>query len=334
MKIVIFEADKTEQNYFVMALPSHELIFVDDELSSDTVGQAKDAEMVVVFVYSRVSKELIDLMPNLKFITTMSTGFDHIDLDAAKLKNIVVSNVPVYAETVVAEHAFALLLSISRRLEESFERARKGEFNPEGLTGFELRGKTLGIIGIGAIGSHVIEIANGFGMNVVAYARHPDLVMEQKMRFKHVDLPVLFSKSDVISLHIPYNKNTHHFLSEEQFSQMKQNVVVINTARGGLIHNGALLKALESGKVYAAGLDVLEEEPVLHEEKQLLSNKFEKEKLQSVLEDHMLCNHPKVVITPHNAFNSYEALNKILETTHDNIESFIAGTPINIVNKD
>ena len=331
MKIAIFEADLTEQSYFKSVFPEHELVFVDDELSMDNVSTVKDIEILVVFVYSRITKEIIDALPNLKFIATMSTGFDHIDLEAAKNRNITVSNVPVYAETVVAEHTFALLLSVSRRLEDSFERARKAEFNPEGLTGFELRGKTLGVIGIGAIGKHVIEIANGFGMNVLAYARHPDLVLEQKLKFKHVDLQVLFSSSDVISLHIPYTKETHHFLSEKQFSQMKNNAVIINTARGGLIHNSALLDALNSGKIYAAGLDVLEEEPVLHEEKQLLSSRFDREKLQSVLEDHMLCNHPKVVITPHNAFNSYEALNKILETTHDNIASFIAGTPINTV---
>ncbi len=331
MNIAIFESDKIEQNYFKSVLAGHNLMFIDDELSDELVPQVKDAEVLVVFVYSRVTKEIMDKIPNLKFITTMSTGFDHIDLEAAKERGVVVSNVPIYAETVVAEHTFALILSISRRLEESFERARKSHFSPEGLTGFELRGKTLGIIGIGAIGKHVIEIANGFGMNVIAYARHPDLVLEQKLKFKHVELPVLYSSSDIISLHIPYTKETHHFLSKDQFNQMKNNVVIINTARGGLIHNGSLLEALESGKVYAAGLDVLEEEPVLHEEKQLLSNKFEKEKLQSVLEDHMLCNHPKVVITPHNAFNSYEALNKILETTHDNIESFVAGAPINTV---
>jgi len=331
MNIAIFEADKIEQNYFKTVFPEHKLTLIDDELSIENAANYIDTEILVVFVYSRVTKEVIDLMPNLKFITTMSTGFDHIDLETAKQKNISVSNVPTYAETVVAEHTFALLLAISRRLEDSFERARKSVFSPEGLTGFELRGKTLGIIGIGAIGKHVIEIANGFGMNVLAYARHPDLVLEQKLKFKHVDLSILFSSSDVISLHIPYSKETHHFLAKEQFEQMKSNVVIINTARGGLIHNSALLAALESGKVYAAGLDVLEEEPVLHEEKQLLSSRFEKEKLQSVLEDHMLCNHPKVVITPHNAFNSYEALNKILETTHDNISSFVAGAPVNTV---
>lgn len=331
MNIAIFEADKIEQNYFNSVFPDHNLTFVEDDLSIENVEKVKNAEILVVFVYSKVTKEIIDLLPNLKFITTMSTGFDHIDLEAAKAKNIVVSNVPIYAETVVAEHTFALLLAISRRLEESTERARKGNFDPEGLTGFELRGKTLGVIGIGAIGKHVIEIANGFGMNILAYTRHPDLVLEQKLKFKHVDLDILLKSSDIISLHIPYTKETHHFLSKEQFDKMKNNVVIINTARGGLIHNSALLAALESGKVYAAGLDVLEEEPVLHEEKQLLSSKFDREKLQSVLEDHMLCNHPKVVITPHNGFNSYEALNKILETTHDNIESFAVGTPINIV---
>lgn len=331
MKIAVFEADKVEQNYFKSVFPEHTLIFVDEDLSMENLAEVKDADILAIFVYSRITREIISALPNLKLVTTMSTGYDHIDLEACKERNIVVCNVPLYAENVVAEHTFALLLAISRRLEESFERARKSEFDPEGLTGFELKGKTLGVIGIGAIGKHVIEIANGFGMNVLAYARHPDLVMEQKLKFKHVELPVLFSSSDVVSLHIPYTKETHHFLSEKEFSQMKNNAVIINTARGGLIHNSALLEALNSGKVYAAGLDVLEEEPVLHEEKQLLSKKFEKEKLQSVLEDHMLCNHPKVVITPHNAFNSYEALRKILETTHDNISSFISGTPVNTV---
>lgn len=331
MNIAIFEADNLEKNYFKSVFIEHNLIFIDEEISIDLIDKIKDVEVLIIFIYSKVTREIIERLPNLKFITTMSTGVDHIDLAAAKEKNIMVSNVPVYGESVVAEHAFALLLSISRRLEESFDRARKSEFNPEGLTGFELRGKTIGVIGTGSIGKHVIQIANGFGMNVVAYARHPDLIMEQKLKFKHVDLEVLFRSSDIITLHIPYNKETHHFLSKEQFLLMKDNVVIINTARGGLIHSGALLEALESGKVYAAGLDVLEEEPVLHEEKQLLSNKFEKEKLQAVLEDHMLCNHPKVVITPHNAFNSYEALTKILETTHDNVASFINGTPVNTV---
>lgn len=331
MNIAIFEADTVEQNYLKSVITDHSLTFFDDELDMDTVAQVERAEILVVFVYSRVSREIISKLPNLKFISTMSTGFDHIDLVAAKEKKIVVSNVPVYAETVVAEHTFALLLAVSRRLEDSFERARKSKFSPEGLTGFELKGKTLGVVGVGDIGTHVIEIANGFGMNVIAYARHPDLVMENKLKFKYVDMSVLLKNSDVISLHIPYKKETHHFLGEKEFSQMKNSVVIINTARGGLIHNSALLKALNSGKVYAAGLDVLEEEPALHEEKQLLSKKFDRETLQSVLEDHMLCNHPKVVITPHNAFNSYEALNKILETTHDNIASFVAGTPINLV---
>ncbi len=331
MQITIFEADKQEQEYFQNVFKGHSVTCFDEELSTDLISEVQNTEVLVVFVYSRVTREMIQSLPNLKFITTMSTGFDHIDIKAASERGIIVSNVPVYAETVVAEHAFALLLAISRRLEESFERTRKNHFSPEGLTGFELRGKTLGVIGIGTIGKHVIEIANGFGMNVLAYARHPDLTLERRLGFRHVDLSVLLGNSDVVSLHIPYTKETHHFLSQEKFSQMKNNCVIINTARGGLIHSGALLEALDSGKVYAAGLDVLEEEPVLHEEKQLLSHNFDKEKLQSVLEGHMLCTHPRVLITPHNAFNSYEALIKILETTHDNIASFFTGNPINTV---
>ena len=330
MKYAFFELENWEKEYFQKELANNELLFFDTPLSDEIAG-IDSFEVAVVFIHSQMNKELLDKMPNLKFITTMSTGFDHIDMEVCKERGIVVSNVPTYGETIVAEHTFALLLAISRRLLESIERVKEGNFMPSGLTGFELRGKTIGVIGVGSIGTNVIRIARGFGMNAIVYKRTPDYALEKELGCKFVELPILYQQSDVISLHIPYSKETHHYLGEEQFNQMKDGVIIINTARGALIDSMALLKALDSGKVKAAGLDVLEEEPLLEEEKDLLSVTYDAEKLMMILEDHMLVNHKNVVITPHNAFNSNEALHKIVETTHENITGFINGTPLNVV---
>jgi D-lactate dehydrogenase len=330
MKYAFFELESWEKDYFQKEITGNELVFFDAPLSDETPDLAT-FDVVIIFIHSQMTKALLDKMPNLKFISTMSTGVDHIDLNECKNRGIIVSNVPTYGETIVAEHTFALLLSISRRLPESIERVKKGNFMPGGLTGFELRGKTIGIIGVGSIGTNVIRIAKGFGMNVILYKRTPDYALEKELGCKFVELPVLYQQSDVITLHIPYTKETHHYVNEEAFFQMKEGVILLNTARGALVDSTALLKALESGKVKAAGLDVLEEEPLLEEEKDLLSQEFDKEELMSVLQDHMLVNHPNVVITPHNAFNSQEALHKITETTHENISAFINNAPLNVI---
>lgn len=330
MKYAFFELENWEKEYFQKEITNNELVFFDTPLSSEIPG-IETFDVVIIFIHSQMNKELLDKMPNVKFITTMSTGFDHIDTEECRARGIIVSNVPAYGESIVAEHTFALLLAISRRLPESLERVKKGSFMPSGLTGFELRGKTIGVIGVGSIGTNVIKIARGFGMNAIVYKRTPDYALEKELGCKFVELPVLYQQSDIITLHIPYSTETHHFVGEEQFSQMKNGVVIINTARGALIDSMALLKALESGKVKAAGLDVLEEEPLLEEEKDLLSQVFEKDKLMTILEDHMLVNHPNVIVTPHNAFNSQEALHKIVETTHQNLTGFMSNTPLNVV---
>lgn len=330
MKIAFFDLESWEKEYFQKEVHNADLQFFDGALSLETPG-LDTFDVVVTFIHTQMNKELLDKMPNLKFVTTMSTGFDHIDIEECKRRGIVVSNVPSYGETVVAEHTFALLLAIARRIPESIERVKGGNFMPGGLTGFELRGKTIGVVGVGSIGTNVIKIAKGFGMNVLVYKRTPDYALEKELGCKFVELPILYQQSDIVTIHIPYSKETHHYVGEEAFSQMKDGVVLLNTARGALVDSTALLKSLESGKVKAAGLDVLEEEPLLEEEKDLLSKDFEKEKLLRVLQDHMLVNHPNVVITPHNAFNSNEALRKIVETTHENLSAFVGGAPLNVV---
>lgn len=331
MKIAFFELNDFEKEYFKTQIQNHELIFFDKPLKKEEISSLSDIEGLVVFIYSHVDKDVLDKLPGLKFISTMSTGFDHIDMVECKNRKIIVSNVSTYGEITVAEHAFALILAISRRIIESHERVREGKFTPEGLTGFDLFGKTLGVIGVGNIGSHVIRIAKGIGMEVLGYKRTPNPKLESDLGFHFTDMETLLAKSDIITLHVPYSKETHHMIAAEQFAKMKNGVVVINTARGALIDTDALVAALDSKKVAAAGLDVLEEEPMLQEEKALLSQEFDREALLHTLENHMLLNNKNVIITPHNAFNSNEALVRIVHTTKENIEGFANGTPKNVV---
>lgn len=332
MKIACFEIEDWEQKFLKEKLDSSiELTFFEKPLTQEFIDQVKDSDGLVIFINSHVTKDVLGQFPNLKFITTMSTGFDHIDLEACKAKNITVSNVAGYGEVTVAEHTFALLLAVSRRMMESVERVKEGLFSPEGLTGFDLFGKTIGVVGVGSIGKHVIKIAHGFGMNVIGYKRSPDPELEQELNFKIVDMDTLLSTSDIITLHVPYVPELQHMLDEAAFAKMKDGVIVLNTSRGGLIDTKALLKNVESGKVKGVGLDVCEDEPALHEEKELLSKEFNNESLMHILEEEMLLHHKNVVITPHNAFNSHEALEKILNTTVENIQGFIKNTPLNVV---
>ena len=331
MKISCFELQDWEKDYLQQKFgQTINISFNSETLTSENVSTAKDADAIVVFVNSTVNKGVLDQMSNLKFIATMSTGFDHINIEECKRRNIVVSTVPSYGENTVAEHTFALIFAISRRIIESHERVREGNFSPSGLTGFDLFGKTLGVIGVGNIGTHVIRIAKGIGMDVVAYKRTPDPKLAADLGFRFVTMGELLSQSDIITVHVPYNQETHHMLNQDAFSKMKNGVIIINTARGAVIDTTALVGALQSGRVAAAGLDVLEEESMIREEHELLHKEFPIEDLKTVLENHMLLNNPKVVITPHNAFNSREALMRILKTTEENIYGFLSGTPKNL----
>lgn len=330
MHIACFELQDWEKDFLKKKFEDTvEMSFHTETLSSDNVADVKDADAIVVFIYSNITREILDQMPNLKFIATMSTGFDHIDIEECKKRHIVISTVPTYGENTVAEHAFALLFAISRRIIESHDRVKDGNFSPVGLTGFDLYGRTFGVLGVGNIGTHAIRIAKGIGMDVLAYKRTPDPKLATDLGFRFVSLDELYAQSDVISIHVPYNPETHHLLNEEAFSKMKDGVVIINTARGAIIDTNALVAAVKSGKVGAAGLDVLEEEHQLSEEHELLHKDANIEDLKTVLENYMLLNNPKVLITPHNAFNSREALQRILNTTQENILGFLAGTPKN-----
>ncbi|HXV23193.1 MAG TPA: hydroxyacid dehydrogenase [Alphaproteobacteria bacterium] len=332
MKIVVFEAEPREAPAFEKLKGGHDLVLVEAPLRDDNASAHADANVVSTFVYSELHKGVLEKLPSLKLIATRSTGYDHIDTSYCDARGITVSNVPTYGANTVAEHVFALLLAISHRLPEAMERAQRGHFSPEGLEGFDLAGKTLGVIGTGNIGRHVIRIAKGFGMEVVAFDARPDLRFANEAGFRYAEIEELLGASDVITLHVPSLPETRHMLSARAFSHMKGGVVVINTARGDLIDTRALIQELTSGKVTAAGLDVLPDEPMIREEAELICSFFcDQHDLRNLVANHVLLRMRNVIVTPHSAFNTREAVGRIVHTTVGNIEGFLAGAPINVV---
>jgi len=335
-KLAFFELEAWEREYLELRLAKitdlKNCQFFEQPLETTNLKQLKDVEILSTFIYSVIDKSTLEKLPNLKYIATMSTGFDHIDLVAAQKNQIKVSNVPFYGENTVAEHTFALILALSRKLIPSIEKTRHGDFNQTDLRGFDLKDKTLGIIGFGHIGEHLAQMAQGFQMNILAFDIQPDQKLAKKYRLQYVSLNDLLKKSEVISLHAPYNKKTHHLINSKNIFQIKKGAVLVNTARGGLIETEALFDALKRDLLSGIGLDVLEEEFFIKEEKELLSSEFSKShNLKTILENHLLLNDPRVIITPHNAFNSKEALTRILDTTIDNISGFLSNKPINLV---
>ncbi|MDO8573112.1 MAG: hydroxyacid dehydrogenase [bacterium] len=332
MRITYVYNEEWEKDYVKSRIPEHSLSFLKAPLE-DSQSRDEDTEVLSVFVNSHISATEMDRFPKLRFISARSTGFDHIDVAEAHRRGIVVSNVPSYGENTVAEFAFALLLALSRKIYDSYHRiAEKGSFSQDGLRGFDLKGKTFGVVGTGRIGRHAIKMAKGFDMNVVAYDPFPNNETAQALSFEYLSLEDLLSRSDIISLHAPYNEHTHHLINTGNIEKIKRGAYLINTARGGLIETVALVKALEEGIVAGAGLDVLEEEGYMGDEIHLLVSPHPKEEdLRILLSNHYFIDHPRVIITPHNAFNTQEAIERILNTTAENIKAFVNGAPINII---
>lgn len=335
MKIIFFEVPKVEQGLFIKALEGHEVVCHEEKLNEENVALAKDAEVISIFVNSLMNQAMIDSLPGLKFITTRSTGFDHIDVKYCESKEIKVSNVPAYGSYTVAEFAFGLILNLSRKIVFANNKIRTGnDFGIENLCGFDLVGKNLGVIGTGKIGKNVIKIARGFSMNVLAYDLYPDLAFAKEHGVEYKNLDEVLSLSDVVTLHAPYTKDNHHLINKERISLMKKGVYLVNTARGELIDTDALVWALNEGIVAGAGLDVLEGERELKEEIEILSSEDRSERVKdykTLLEDRALIEMPNVIITPHVAFYSKEAEGEIIKTTIENIKAFTLGNFINLL---
>ncbi|GHU00273.1 lactate dehydrogenase [Alphaproteobacteria bacterium] len=326
-KIVFFDTDSITRAYMRdKAVPEAQITLVEksiDQFEPAQLAPHQDAEVLSVFVHSaRVGAELLDGFSGLRLIAVRSTGFDNIDLPYCKARGIAVANAPRYGEATVAEYAFGLLLDLSRRIFPAVRDLPAGDVRVDKYLGFDLCGRTLGVIGTGAIGRHAIGIARGFGMKVAAYDPYPNQEAAARLGFSYAALPEVLAAADVITLHAPLTPEGHHMLNAAAFAAMKTGVVIVNTARGELIDTEALYDALRSGKVAAAGLDVLEDEDFLLHDDLRLSGR-DRDYMMKSLYNLRLMQMPNVIITPHIAFNTIDAVHRILDMTLENITAYL-----------
>ena len=317
MKIAFYEVRHGEKELLEHLLPDHQLSFYEHIVSLDTLPE--DIECLSTHTSSPINREVMDKVPNLKLIATRTTGFDHIDLEAAHEKGIVICNVPAYGEVTVAEYTFALIFTLSRKTYQAAKQVKQSmQFSTDTLEGIDLQGKTLGVIGTGKIGQHVIKMAQGFDMHILGFDAYPNKNLEDFSNFQYTTLEELLSKSDIISLHVPLLPTTKHLINGQTINVLKKGVILINTARGEIIETEALLKALDSEIISAAALDVFEGE-----------KQAQQGDLSPLIQK--LISHERIVVTPHNAFNTKEANARIDQTTAENILKFLQQTPQNTV---
>lgn len=325
MKIAFFDAHDFEVSIFEEANNSHkhDIQFFNTKLSPKTAALAKNFPVVCAFVNDDLGAETLQILKSggTKLIALRCAGFNHVDLKAAADLGITLVRVPEYSPYSVAEHSVALILTLNRKTHRAFNRVREGNFSLSGLVGFDLKGKTVGVIGTGKIGQVFARIMRGFGCEVLLFDVNHNEAFAKEIGGKYVPLDELFKTSDIISLHVPLNPATRYLINEKAISQMKDGVMLINTGRGALIDTRALINNLKSGKVGSAGLDVYEEEAGI----------FFSDLSCQILSDDVLARlmtFPNVVITGHQAFLTTEALNNIADTTLSNISDFERSVPL------
>ncbi|MCB9817555.1 2,3-bisphosphoglycerate-dependent phosphoglycerate mutase [Candidatus Nomurabacteria bacterium] len=310
----------------------HHWEFVDEPISLENLDP--ETEVISVFITSSVTAEIIQALPKLRLIACRSTGYNNINMNAAEERNIIVENVPTYGEETVAEYAFTLLLALSRKLVATLK-SFQDNTPLDKLCGWDLHGRTLGVIGTGHIGRSSIKIANGFGMNVVAYDPYPNKDAAKELGFQYLTLDEVMSQSDAITIHAPYFPSNKHLIGSDQLARMKPTAVLINTARGELIDTKALLEVLSKKKIAGAALDVVEGERLIHvdDDVELLyrSNVVGSDMLKYGVEILALSHMENVILTPHNAFNTLEAVGRINAVTCENIIKFWYGDTPNVV---
>jgi len=315
MNIAFFSTKKYDRATFNEQIEdtSHSITYFEDILSPETVALAKGYQAVCVFVNNPVDRNLMKMLHNIdvEVIALRSAGFNHIDLEAAKEFGINVYRVPAYSPEAVAEHTTALILTLNRKTHKAYNRVRENNFSLEGLTGFNLYQKTVGVIGTGTIGAAFCKIMQGFGCSVIAFDPYPNDDVKE-MGVEYVEKEELFRQSDIISLHCPLMPQTKYTVNHDAIGMMKTGVMIINTSRGALIETSAAIKGLKSGKIGYLGIDVYEQE----------ENLFFKDLSERVIQDDeiaRLMSFPNVLITGHQAFLTGEALHKITETTLHNL---------------
>ena len=314
-RIAFFDTKPYDKQYFDKLNNNYEISYFEGKLNKKTAPITRGYDAVIAFVNDDIDADTINILADngIKVLAMRCSGYSNVDLKAAKDRLTVVT-VPAYSPYTVAEHTMALLLSLNRKIHKAYNRTRDFNFSLNGLTGFLLRGKTVGVIGTGKIGQAVMEVLGGFGVNILAYDPYP--IDDDSIHY--VDLEYLFKNSDIITLHCPLTDKSYHMLDSDTFDMMKNNVVIVNTSRGALVDTEALLHALNTEKVAGAALDVYEEE----------SDFFFEDFSGMVINDDMLSlliAHPHVLMTAHQAFLTDDALETIARTTYNNIDDVLSG---------
>ncbi len=330
MHVSIFSAKPYDREFIeaanVRADGKHRLTFLEARLSLETASLAAGREAVCPFVNDHLDRPVLESLATrgIELVALRSAGFNHVDLHAAHELGIAIARVPAYSPNAVAEHTVALILALNRKTHKAYARVREGNFALDGLLGFDLRGRTVGIVGTGRIGQWVARIMRGFDCDVLAFDPEPDPAVED-MRVRYTDIPELLAKSDILTLHCPLTPATHHLIDGDAIRRMKPEAMLINTSRGAVVDAKALIAGLKSGKIGSVGLDVYEEEGDLF---------FENLSDQMLQDDVFarLLTFPNVLITGHQAFFTREALTAIADTTIANLTSFEAtGEPLHRV---
>lgn len=332
-KIAFFELEGWEEPIIRAAFAGEDLHISKEKITNLCIPENKDFEILSVFVDSRIDAQVTECFPNLKCVATRSTGYDHLETAALRGRGILVQNVPGYGDNTVAEYAFGLILNLTRKMYQGIDQIKEtGSFSLTGLRGIDIKGKTIGIIGTGRIGREAANVAKGFGMKGVMYDPFPNEQFAKESGFTYMSLDDVLAAADILTLHCPLTPQTRHLINKGNIGKIKRGAYLVNTARGPIVETEALVEALQKGILAGAGLDVLEEEGETKDELNTLAFGHPKEEdLKVMLRNHELMHMPNVLITPHNAFNTQEAMERILHATIENIKSFIAGTPTNIV---
>jgi D-lactate dehydrogenase len=325
MNVAVFDTHRYDREAFSRANARHQhtLTFLDPRLTPETAGLAAGFDAVCSFVNDRLDAESLATLQRggVRLIALRSAGFNHVDLDAAARLSLAVVRVPEYSPYAVAEHAVTLLLALNRKIHRAFNRVREGNFSLDGLVGYDLHGKTAGVVGTGKIGAVMLRILRGFGCRLLATDMAPDEALAAELGVEYVALHDLLGASDIVSLHVPLTPATRHLIDARALETMKKGVILINTGRGALVDAVALIAALKSGHLGAAGLDVYEEEEGV----------FFNDLSGQVLQDDVLARlltFPNTLITSHQGFLTREALDNIAETTLASISAFAQGAPL------
>lgn len=323
MRLAVFSSHPHDERFLSAANEGrHELVFIDARLSARTAGLADGFEAICAFVNDDLSRPVLEQLAGLgvRFIALRSAGFNHVDIDAARNLGLRVARVPAYSPHSIAEHTVAMMLALNRQIHRAYNRVREGNFALDGLLGFDLHGRTVGVVGTGKIGERVAAILAGFGCLVLAFDLEENRVCVD-MGVTYVSLDELYRRSDIITLHAPLTPATEHLIDSAAIDQMKGGVMIINTSRGALVDTVAAIEGLKAGKIGYLGLDVYEEEEEL----------FFEDRSDRIIADDVfsrLLTFPNVIVTGHQAFFTVEALGGIAETTIANLDAYAEGSEL------